>query len=588
MEKRSSVKEVYKLVQQDYPELYKKLNSILGDENPFAKFSIGAGNYIWSDNRLDWHQMIAWSPLKQELVKEALVDLSAKLTSQFGDKQAELLMTVPDDGYIYFNDDNGEIKVLITGWGFRKPVRIEVKPIVEEDVRKNPITLSFVYDGKRLPNYQFGLKLLNRVRKLQTDADGLFQMGNLGAGERYVIYDIQDNNKIYNLNIVGGQSHYDIDLTRHTTLYLSAIADNQPISNEQIDIQYHGSSYSALTDSVGKATLEIPLYEGENLSAKLREQTRSINVYTEDNHIDFVFETTPPVETDIIVTVIHDGSACSNKHVNIEYNGQKYDGETDVNGQFKQHVEVIKDEICIVSVDDYTSQNKELTDLSENEFIFEKNTAPDVRVTPKIIVQRENGEVVSDYPLSIEINGEENKHITDKNGEVILPAVKVNDTIKVIDGNDVSHIENYTISTNQDEYIFTISEKEPERQLKFMFRDKEGKPIQCNAVKFNQDGQDNVNVTLDENGDTYLQKETFKVDEEIVVSFVGCEEKYNPIPFVIEKDEYDYLIQEKTSTSSWKGILLHILAILAAIAALAILWPFLEGICAGLFEAIYS
>ena len=115
MEKKSSIKEIHKLIPQDYPEIYKKISDILGDENPFAKFSIGAGNYIWSDNRRNWHQMIAWSTLKQEAVKEKLVAIRANLNSKFGEKQTDLLLSIPDEGYIYFNDDEGDIKILITG-----------------------------------------------------------------------------------------------------------------------------------------------------------------------------------------------------------------------------------------------------------------------------------------------------------------------------------------------------------------------------------------------------------------------------------------------------------------------------------------
>lgn len=591
MEKKSSIKEVHKLVQQDYPELYKKITGILGDESPFAKFSIGAGNYIWSDNRCNWHQMIAWSSMKQEAVKEALAGVRTKFSSQFGEKQTELLFSVPDDGYIFFNDDEGDVRILLTGWGFKKPVRINTKPIIEEIVKKNPITIAFIYGGTRLPNYQFGLRLSNKVRKLHTEADGLCHMGNLGIGERYIIYDIQNNNNTYNLEIVDGQSHYDIDLTKYTLLNVSAFADEQPIYNEHIEIVYHGTQYNAVTDAGGHATLELPLYEDENLSATLRGQSKSTNIHADGNRIDFVFQTPlpppPVVETNVVVTVMIDGAACPNHNITINYNGQTYNGGTNENGQFVQHLPISDGELCNVSADNYISQRKELTSTPINEFRFEKCLN---KVVPKIIVKRENGDVVGDYPVTVETNGESNHYITDVNGRIVLPEITENVTMTVIDGNNQSHTEEYIVTSEQEEYIFTIPDEEPviEHRLKLMFRDKKGKPIKCNGVRFHQEGSEDVNVTLDENGDTYLPKDTFKTGEKITASINGWEENYDPIPFMTDENEDEYLLQEKPSTKSWRIILLQILAVLTTVFAVTILWPYLEALAAGIYQGVYN
>lgn len=599
MEKKSSIKEVHKLVPQDYPELYQKLSEILGDENPFAKFSIGAGNYIWSDNRCDWHQMISWSPLKQDAVKEALANVRSKLNGRLGEKQTELLLTIPDDGYIYFNDDEDDIKILIAGWGFKKPVRVGGKPIIEEILDKNSVTLAFVCNGVRLPNYQFGIKLSNKARMLHTDAEGLCHMGNLCEGEKYVVYDIKNGNETYNLEIVSGQSHYDIDLTKYTKLFLNAVADGLPVANEQIDVLYHNSSYSVNTDSNGNAVLEIPLYEGESLSATLRDQSKTIEIYSDANYIEFFFQTTPPTqsasETDVVAIVVLDGSVLPNKNVTIVYDGETYTGITDGNGQFTQRLQIVESEICNVSVEDYASMQRELKDTSFNEFRFEKNTPPN-KVVPKVIVRRESGECINDYPVIIDVNGETDRYVTGEYGEVLLPEMTENSMMTVTDGNDQSHKEEYDITSENNEYVFIIPNEEPvvneepvaEQQLKLMFRDKDGKPIKCNGVRFHQEGHEDVDATLDGNGDSYIPEGTFKNGEKIIVSIKGWEEKYDPIPFVIQEDEYEYLIQERVEENSWKMIAIQILVVLSAIVAATILWPFLETACAGLYKSIYN
>ena len=72
MERQSSVKEVHKLNKQDYSGLYKTLCAKLGEKNPFAKFSIGPGVYVWSDHRCQWQRIVDASVLKQKANQEAL------------------------------------------------------------------------------------------------------------------------------------------------------------------------------------------------------------------------------------------------------------------------------------------------------------------------------------------------------------------------------------------------------------------------------------------------------------------------------------------------------------------------------------
>lgn len=596
MEKKSSVKEVHKIIQQDYPELYKKISAKLGNENPFAKFNIGAGTYIWSDNRCEWHQMIAWSSLKQETVRAALASVRVKLNALYGEKQTDLLLTVPDDGYIYFNDDEGEVKILITGWGFKKPVRVEGKPVVEEIVGKNAVTLAFVYDGKRLPDYPFGIRLLNKARKLHTGADGLCQMGNLCVGEKYTLYDLQDDNKAYNLEIVAGKSHYDIDLTRPATLLLSAKADGQPVTNEQVDIQYHGAAYNAVTDAGGNASVELPWYDNEPLTAKLRNQSKSINIQLGQNHIDFEFTTpvTEPeaVETDILVSVLFDSAVCPGKNVVIEYNGQTNTGTTDENGQYACHVQIADDEVCKVSVDGYTPQQRALEKIPTNEFRFEKTTpvSEPGKLQPILVVKRENGDIVSGYPVTVKVIETEKRYITDREGKIVLPEMPLEEVMVAIDGMDSSHTEEYTVTPEQEEYVFTIPDEEPdpEPQLKIMFRDKEDKPFAGKNVTFHQEGREDLTVYLDENGDTYLPQDTFCTDKKITAAIRGWEEDYDPIQFETREDEYEYLLHEMPAEHSWWMIALQILAVVAAIVVAVLLWPIISGACAGAFDGLYS
>lgn len=594
MEKKSSTKEVHKLVQQDYPELYKKLCNILGSVNPFAQFRIGAGIFIWSDTRCDWQPMTASNSATQKRIKEALFGVRQTVSAKLGEKQTELLFTIPDDGYIYYNEDDGEVKVLITGWGFKKPVRLSPTPPAPEPINVKDASIAFVYDGERIPNYTFGLSLMTQKRRLHTDENGVCNVGNLCTGKQYLIYDIQNNNKEYHICIVPEQSYYEIDITRYATLHVSAVLDGQPLAHETVMVQYNGSTYDSLTGDDGNTSIKIPFHEGVSLSASLRDKKEDIVIKEDDNYIDFILVSPPPVvETDVVVMVMLDSNICPNKQVSIEYCGETYYGATDDNGQFTQHLQVSHGEPCVVSVEEYASQQKELTDSPTHVFRFEKTTPlPErpVRITPTVIVQRANGDVVADYPITIETSDYTKGYVTDTNGKVILPDIIENEVMTIIDGHDDSHRETHTILKDQEHYIFTIPDEEPVPvpQLKLMFRDKDGKPIECDAVLFRQEGIDDITFSLDENGDVYLPSDTFATGKEITATINGWKDNYAPIPFATEEDEYEYLLQEKDSDRSWLNIILQILTILAATIVAIVLWPYIEAFFAGAYEGIYG
>ena len=94
-------------------------------------------------------------------------------------------------------------------------------------------------------------------------------------------------------------------------------------------------------------------------------------------------------------------------------------------------------------------------------------------------------------------------------------------------------------------------------------------------------------TTLDNNGDTYLGIDTFKIDKPISVSIQGGTKTYEPFTFSLEKNENEYLLQEKNITS-WLNILLQILLVLASIVALDLIWPVFSSIFAGTFDGLYQ
>ena len=114
--KKTLIKEIYSVNEDDMSSLYVKLDKMFGEENPFAKVNIGQGYYSWSDNRRQWKQMASASEIRKEDITEALAKVHERVASKIGAQSAKVLFTIPDESYIYYNDDDGDIRILLTGW----------------------------------------------------------------------------------------------------------------------------------------------------------------------------------------------------------------------------------------------------------------------------------------------------------------------------------------------------------------------------------------------------------------------------------------------------------------------------------------
>lgn len=294
--KKTAVSDIHRLIQKDYKSLYQQLQKTLGDDMPFADIQIGSGFYVWSDARCEWHQMIAASSIKQDFVISALTDLRQAIAQKLGDDTAEKLFTYPDESYVYFNDDDGNIRVLLTGWGFKKPV-FGRGTADKQDINVktgNPVSVSFSLDGVRQANYEFGLRLAKQVKRFVTNDLGVHQFDDLHVGEQFTLVDLNSNRE-FTLNIVPGQSEYDFDITNYTTVTFSATGDGQPISGEVIDVSYNGKQYKAITDAAGNAAMQLPLFDGETIAAAMRDKHAEDSVSAMGNHFDFQFDSpTPP------------------------------------------------------------------------------------------------------------------------------------------------------------------------------------------------------------------------------------------------------------------------------------------------------
>lgn len=601
MDRKSSVKDVYKSVPQDLPELYKTLCAKLGEDNPFAKFSIGAGSYVWSDNRCSWKKMVDATILEKNLIQDALQKTIDNVSSKIGSKTATTLFTTPDDSYIYYNDENGDIKILITGWGFKKPERIITGGDKEKCKLKNPVKLSFSFDGERIPNYEFVIKLEKQAKHLSTDSNGYYNFSNLKIGEHLLLNDIRSG-KEYVFDVIEGQSEYDYDVTSYVSVNVSVLSDHIPVHNEPVTVTIKGRDYTSTTNAEGKSRVNIPNHTGENVTVAVRDKYQHDSIASDEIQFLFEFEEEKPNEvyTDIIVSVFNNSIPLQSQKVTIRYADGIYSGDTDYNGRFIQKVLVKNGEACTVDVIDYGSKTQILKEENINEFIFEKTERKPVipeekkLFNPRIVVKRENGNVVTDYAISVEYDNASTQYTSNQGGYVYLYDLEDGNSMSVSDWPDGEIISDYILDRNKEEYEFIIPNEdipeEPKKQIKVMFRDIQGKPIKCENVVFQQKERNNLTCNLDEQGNTYFDEGIFKNAEPMSVRINGWNnpEAYDPIPLTLDNGEYEYLIQEKPSETSWWMRIAEVIFILVAAFGLLLLWPYFEGFCLGMFDVIYN
>lgn len=596
MERKSSVKEVHKVIQKDISELHKTLSQKLGADNPFAKISIGSGYYSWSDTRRKWNQLISASDLEQNIVRDALLETKTRIAPLIGgNENAELLFTVPDDSYIYYNDDEGDVKILLAGWGFKKPVRISGGPDGGALKKNTPVSLSFSYDGELIPSYEFGIRIPSQIKKFKTDITGHYNFNNLTQKELFLKDFV--TGKDFHLVVEEGRVEYDFDVTIHTNLFFNATENDEPLKGEAISVLYHGKSYVVTTNDNGTASIQLPFYQDEQVTATLRDKVQTEIVTTDNNRFEFAFEKIEEKSvSEIEVLVIENGNPIKDKSINIIYAGKQYYGLTNLQGKFTQTVEFVAGEVCKVSIPDFEPQSKALEESSVNTFYFEKkdviepSVEPEpIKFSPHILIEGDNGFVGSKYPISVTYNGIINDYVSDESGVVYLPELEEGKVMLVTDKLHPTNTEHYELKSEQEEYVFHVpyESTEGDGKIKVMLRNADGLPIKCDHVRFVQEDGTEVFATLDSDGDTYFSEDSFKEEVPIHVSILGADKTYEPFDFCLERNENEYLLQEKRVTW-WLSLLLQILLVLASIAVAYLLWQFAKVLFASTFLGLYQ
>lgn len=619
--KTAAVRDIFKVGKEDYSGLYAELDKLLGNDNPFAQFKIGSGQYVWSYTKSDckWLPMEDASGLKEEQIRTVISELRNKVGTLIPAKYVDSLFTVPDDSFIFYNDDDGDLRVLFTGWGFRKPTYVSTPPEPISIKKHTLVDISFIYDGVRLKGYEFAIRLTRQVKKLRTtDDDGVFCFDTVKVGERYQLIDLKSN-RTFVFEVEAGKTHYDFDLTTYTTISVHADSDSAPLANEPMKIEYHGHVECPMTDMNGNASLKVVYYEGENILVAMRQDRQNKVVEADNNVFTFAFEKPvepePSVEpepepttitTNVKVVVRKSNRPVDNALVSVRYSRISEKGTTDINGVWNLSLDVQEGEVCHVDVEGCEPQERQLLPTEENVFTFnvpeaEEPMLPEEPDEPepvdepkKVNIQVsvcDNGEPVYGILSSVEYIGNRQEGRTDAKGIWECSVEYKEDEVCRVEASGYGPQERQ-LKVEEDNIFIFNKEDEPEEELiTLMAVDEHSAPMGGARITLRQQGKQDFTVVLDEQGKTEIEKSLFSVGETVEADLHWNNFDFSKISFTVDEDENEYLLQQQNthkSGNAWSIIKQIMVVIAAVLVLLFVIWPLFESLSYSAYNAIYG
>lgn len=178
---------LYSLIGNDYDRLWIALQTQFGNEEEqiFAERTPGSGYIQWELPEEGWQALSESDPLKAAMVRKLLEERKSAVAAILPSAIAKKVLTVPDDGYIWFKEsDSGIVLIRMTAWGYRYPEKIGgigADGYVPSQEKMVEIAVKVTKGGQPYPD---GTLLLNGMVR-HCSADGMFVIGVLPIGFQF-------------------------------------------------------------------------------------------------------------------------------------------------------------------------------------------------------------------------------------------------------------------------------------------------------------------------------------------------------------------------------------------------------------------
>lgn len=285
-----------------------KLDQLLGSElaSHFPKANIRNDDYVWESAQSDWTSRSMADDLTRDLIDSAWSDLKDAVHSKLsalGESFVNNILSIPNEDYLYYRrNDDGNMDILVTGWGFRNFKQSTIGRIEEdfESDKRQSVTIVFVRNGSAVPNRNFFIKTPKVDVHHTTGTDGTFLIGEKITVGRFIELGDVETGRMFSISVEKGKPRYELDITERTTVRVTVRRDGNPFPGAECKVNYNGEETILTTGIDGAASLAVPVVPGETCSVSVEDQTKRKTIEKDGNDFVFDFVTEQPVVEDVI------------------------------------------------------------------------------------------------------------------------------------------------------------------------------------------------------------------------------------------------------------------------------------------------
>ena len=194
------------LVSKDYEQIYLLLRNHFGNDERqlFTERQSGHGYLQWILPDEGWQSLANADAVMQQKVRMELEQRKLEAMNLFGKNKivAQRVVTVPDEGFIYFKtDDKGELHIRLTAWGYKFPERIGgpgADGTISPARQQQSVHVKVLCDGKPAAKV---LVMVNK-NKFATNPQGIVKLGKLDLGSEL---DVAVENESRHIVVTDGQ-----------------------------------------------------------------------------------------------------------------------------------------------------------------------------------------------------------------------------------------------------------------------------------------------------------------------------------------------------------------------------------------------
>jgi hypothetical protein len=237
--KKVKATDVYQIAKVSYDALFSALKRLLPPEEMiFAETKKGYDQLFWVHPEGGWINYAEADESLQAQIEEAVAQHRERVRTLLSSQPnlqvlVDTIFTTPGNDFYYFRfAESGELQLMLSGWGFRKPVARSIGHGTVHNTfeKKQRVVISFSSQGKPVPHYEFVLHIpaLSRTLSKMTDDEGFFVLSDQAQiGSKYQLED-HLTEQVFDLVVEEGRERYDYDVTIETDEPQPEVTEPEP------------------------------------------------------------------------------------------------------------------------------------------------------------------------------------------------------------------------------------------------------------------------------------------------------------------------------------------------------------------------